>query len=418
MTRLVTRVASLVTLITLIALIALAASVALAADPPEPKFEHQTIDDISIGYGVVVGEVNGDGKPDILLADQKQFVWYENPGKPGVKWPKHVMVENLTSRDNVCIAARDINGDGKVEVAVGAMWNPGNTTDPEQSGSVHYLIRPEDPTQKWEPVKLYHEPTIHRMYWVKVGENKYQLAVLPLHGVGNKGGAGTPVNLLMYDVPADPHGEWKVAKVSTGAHMTHNMTVMPGRDAERIILAGHEGFLFVGLMDGQWIASRNTTSTPMQDRSPGEVRFVKMHQESQRVVGQFIASIEPMHGNAVAIYPLRFQVDASYWDRVVLDESLNQGHSIAVAEFLGTGQVQVLAGWRNPDANKKVGIKLYAPTNADYTEWKTYVIDDNQMATEYLDVADLDGDGKLDIVAAGRSTKNLKIYWNRTASSN
>ena len=34
------------------------------------------------------------------------------------------------------------------------------------------------------------------------------------------------------------------------------------------------------------------------------------------------------------------------------------------------------------------------------------------MATEDIQVADLNDDGKLDIIAAGRATNNLKIYFN------
>ena len=36
------------------------------------------------------------------------------------------------------------------------------------------------------------------------------------------------------------------------------------------------------------------------------------------------------------------------------------------------------------------------------------------MACEDLTLADLDGDGKLDIVASGRATHNLKVYFNQT----
>ncbi len=83
---------------------------------PTPVFEEQLIDsNVAIGYGVVTGDVDGDGKLHLILADKKQFVWYRNGD-----WKRFVLVENLTERDNVCIAARDIDGDGKVEIAVGA----------------------------------------------------------------------------------------------------------------------------------------------------------------------------------------------------------------------------------------------------------------------------------------------------------
>jgi len=35
------------------------------------------------------------------------------------------------------------------------------------------------------------------------------------------------------------------------------------------------------------------------------------------------------------------------------------------------------------------------------------------MATEDARSGDLDGDGRLDVIAAGRATKNLMVYWNR-----
>src|SRR5580765_8024080 len=80
-----------------------------AAEPNLPVFKAVEIDaKIEIGYGVTVADVDGDKKPDIILADKNQIVWYQNPS-----WEKHLIAENLTKLDHVCIAALDTDGDGK-----------------------------------------------------------------------------------------------------------------------------------------------------------------------------------------------------------------------------------------------------------------------------------------------------------------
>src|SRR6478735_3896508 len=148
------------------------------AELPEPKFTPITLDPrIQIGYGLAVADVDGDSWSDVLLADKKQFVWYRNPGgakaRDAAAWQKFILAENLTAKDNVCIAAQDIDGDGKCEVAVGAEWNPSDT---ENSGAVFYLVPPADRTQKWEPVKFPSvEPTTHRMRWIYMGDKIWGL---------------------------------------------------------------------------------------------------------------------------------------------------------------------------------------------------------------------------------------------------
>src|SRR5437868_6587993 len=157
----------------------LAAFATQGAEPKAPTFKAVEIDSkIEIGYGVTVADINGDKKPDVILADKNQIVWYQNP-----TWEKHIIAEKLTRLDHVCIAARDIDDDGKAELAAGAGWNPSDTVN---SGAVFYLVPPSDRTQKWEPVELQHEPTIHRMRWVKNKQGKFDVMVVPLHGRGNK----------------------------------------------------------------------------------------------------------------------------------------------------------------------------------------------------------------------------------------
>ena len=87
---------------------------------------------------------------------------------------------------------------------------------------------------------------------------------------------------------------------------------------------------------------------------------------------------------------------------------------LGVADLLGAGSNQIVVGWREPNQEKKVGVKIFIPQDAQATQWKDFWIDENTMACEDLQIADLDGDGRKDIVAAGRSSHNLKVYWNKS----
>jgi FG-GAP-like repeat len=367
-----------------------------AAIPSPAEFKPQLIDgNISIGYGLALGDVDGDWKPDILLADKKQFVWYRNGD-----WKRFVMIDSLTEFDNVCIAARDINGDGKVEVAVGAQWNPSETGNPAQSGSVHFLIRPADPTQKWKAVELPHVPTIHRMKWARTMEGKYYIVVLPLHGLNNKNGEGEGVKLLAFEYPENPQNEWPLYPLETGMHMTHNFALVEYGDKEKteIYIAGREG------VKRAHEDFNGFDTFPGIDHPTGEIRIGKLAPQRE-----FITTIEPMHGNQLVVY-----VMDQLPKRILLDDQLKEGHALATADFLGLGYDQVLAGWRVPNAAGKVGIRLYAKKDAGGTIWESNWVDDNGMACEDIQVGDLNGDGKPDIVASGRASKNLKIYWNQS----
>ena len=101
----------------------------------EPKFKTQEIDaEVGVGYGLQIADMNGDGRSDIILCDKDKIVWYQNPS-----WKKHQISGKLTQRDHVCVTARDINGDGKAEIAVGGQWNIGESNDSAKSGSIFYL---------------------------------------------------------------------------------------------------------------------------------------------------------------------------------------------------------------------------------------------------------------------------------------
>jgi hypothetical protein len=379
-------------------------STTVAQVKPPVNFEPETIDSqVIIGYGTAIGDVDGDGRQDILLADKKQFVWYRNPD-----WKRFVLAENLTEKDNVCIAARDIDGDGKVEIAVGGQWSPGDT---EKSGAVFYLKPGPDRRAHWTPIRLHHEPVVHRMRWLKLPNNKFGLVVAPLHGRGNKKGKGAGVRLLVYQMVNGPEQPWEMTEIDSEYHVTHNFDIAKTADeidAEDIFYLGREGAKQISYRDGQWQRKKLTSV-----QGGGEIRFGKDDSGAS-----FLATIEPFHGTDLVLYKAKKTAEGKqppYAQRTVLDSKLNQGHALAVGDFLGNGERQIVAGWRAPNESGKFGIKFYFSESGVGSggAWSSFFVDENEMACEDLRAADLDGDGRLDIVASGRSTHNLKIYWNR-----
>jgi hypothetical protein len=391
-------------------LLAFGVTSAFAAAPPVPTFRAVNIDtNVGIGYGVTVADVDGDQRPDILLVDKNTVAWYRNPS-----WEKFIMTEKLTPLDHVCIAAADIDGDGKAEVAVGGQWNPGDTVN---SGAVFYLVPPADRTRRWQSVELPHEPVVHRMRWVKTAHG-FDLVVLPLHGRANKNGQGVGVKILAYRMPADPRQPWTTEQIDDTLHLTHNFNpVQWDADPEQeLLVAGKEGVFLFDRGPTRW--ARMT----LVDNEPGDTAFTGAGEvRDGHLPGgkRFLATIEPMHGHQVVIYtPPEYGSGKRFWTRNVIDDSLVDGHAVACGDLTKAGYDQVVVGWRamnKPGA--RVGIRLYTPLDSEGKNWARSVIDDNTMACEDLCLADLNGDGRLDIVAAGRATHNLIVYFNQGADS-
>lgn len=380
---------------TLLTTLFLLCAVTTIAEEPQWKWRAMEIDKIDIGYGLQMADVNGDGKTDIVLADKNTIQWYENPS-----WDKHVIAKDLTERDNVCITARDINGDGKAEIAVGGQWNFRET---RKDGAVFYLIPPKDRTQPWEPVELYHEPNVHRMHWIKNPDGQYSLIVKPLRGRGSVEGVGPGIRVLEYFVPKHPKDQWRYEVVCDFMHLSHNFHPVNWDDdpEEELIIAGKEGIWHFDKQEGKWSAQQLT------DKFAGEVRDGKLP-NGQR----FIAAIEPMHGHTAAVYVPPSNGKGLWKSLKVLDEKLVDGHAVACDDFLGVGSDQIVVGWRAMTKPGTPGIKLFAPVDEAGKIWHEKQISAENVAVEDIKVADLNDDGKVDIVAAARQTRNLVIFFN------
>ena len=107
-------------------------------------------------------------------------------------------------------------------------------------------------------------------------------------------------------------------------------------------------------------------------------------------------------------------------DRHVIDDHLRWGHAVWFADLDGDGEDELVIGVRddpNPKAGdtfkERRGVRIYKCTDGKGAKWKRMLLDEGGVAVEDLTAADLNGDGKIDIIAVGRQTKNCRIYWNQ-----
>ncbi|HEY7502165.1 MAG TPA: FG-GAP-like repeat-containing protein [Vicinamibacterales bacterium] len=347
----------------------------------------QIASDFGVGYAVATGDVNGDGRTDVVAINATDLVWFEAPS-----WQKRVILSNATPRDNVCIALQDIDRDGKLDVALGASWQPTNTA----SGGTLHWVRQAEPN--WELHAIAEEPTLHRIRWADVdGDRRAELIVTPLHGRGTKGPdwQGQGARILVFRPPANPKGDaWPVEVVDDTLHILHNF--LPLNDdkdpQDEILTASREGVtLFKRTGKAAW------TKTLIGEGSPGEIKL-------GRVAGRrMLATVEPWHGKSIVVYAEA----KGTWPRTVIESEIQGGHALGWADFDGDGNDELAVGWRDG----KPGVAIYT-VDKEGTLRSKVTIDDGGMATEDLAIADLNNDKRPDIVASGRATRNVKIYFN------
>ncbi len=249
--------------------------------------------------------------------------------------------------------------------------------------------------------------------------------VAPLQGRGTKGpnwGEGQGVRLLVFSVPPDPaKDKWPVEVANDSLHTTHNLQLVDfNKDGhDDIVVAGWEGVFVLrrGPMGG-WesvrLGSGNQESSPFKGSS--EVKVGKLSDGAH-----FVATIEPWHGYQVVIYTMPAPAPnnlQTLWTRTVIDEPLQWGHAVWCADLDGDGDDELVIGQRDPskDANrtpKGPGVFVYEIKPGALPISTRHVIDDGAIGCEDLIVADFNADGRPDILAGGRSTHNVKIYWNQ-----
>ncbi len=381
---------------------------AAAARGDEPRFERVVVDDAFPGaYQVEAVDVNGDGKVDIVAVGGGTCAWYENP-----RWTKRIVTSPSITPGIISSATADLDGDGRAEVAIGYDFE---MNEPKR-GKLLIARQGQTLEEPWQVQKIGDVPSVHRLRWVPAakGRRPSRLVVAPIFG-------SEAVPPSFQDAPAKIQIFEQVVGIGAatfwsgidigGRLVTHSVEVHanpvePVEGLPLILTADNEG---VALLKA---GTRRDIRFDVRPLIPGLAGTAPKRGSSEVHLGKlsdgrrFLATIDPWHGSQVAVCLEKKLGAWEFESRVVLDESLDDGHALCVVDVDRDGNDEVVAGHRGKDHR----VSIYR-LSASSGGWQRTVLD-RGVAAQDVRPGDVDGDGAADFVAVGGSTHNVVLYRN------
>lgn len=378
---------------------------AFAADTPTVRFREHVIESkIPGGYAVLVTDVNGDKRPDIigLSTRQPELPWYENPS-----WERRLIVEDMKALVN--LAAHDLDGDGIPELA---LENEFSMVAANSPGHVWLMRHDGDPRRPWKPLtRIDALTTSHHVAWADIdGDGRKELINAPLIGPQ----ALAPryedhVPLVFYRVPPQLDAGWKreviTDRLSGVLHRVRVVQWERGR-REQLLTAGFDGITLHTAngkgdklrWESKLLAKGHEEPAPRTGSS--DVKLARLRNK------RFLASVEPWHGNAVVVYT----EDGGRWQRRVIYSELIEGHEVCTGDLNGDGRDDIAAGDRG--RGKPASAHVFYSEDDAGMRWRHEVLDNMGMSASGCAVTDMNADGRPDIVMIGGATANIKLYEN------
>ncbi|MEW4570944.1 VCBS repeat-containing protein [Tautonia sp. JC769] len=376
---------------------------------PLPAFDRIVIDDaFPGGYQVEVADVNGDARPDVIAVGGGTCAWYENPS-----WKKRIITGPDRTPGIISSATTDLNGDGRAEVAIAydfAMREP-------RRGKLGLAVPGGSSDDEWSFRTIVDVPSIHRLRWADtLGNGHTDLIVAPIFGPRSTPPAFQEDSAQLVVFPSvSIEADRPEAIPLALAPVTHAIAVvrLPDDDRDSILSASNLGVSLHRRLDTRHPSapdtSRNLTLTPGADSPPPARGASEVHLGRFGPKHALLATIEPWHGSTVAVATIPLDAltpGAIEPDRIgprtILDETLDDGHALWLADVNNDGIDEVFAGHRGADHR----VSAY---HFDGEAWNRTILD-AAIAAQDLRGGDLNRDGLPDVVAIGGTTQNLIWY--------
>ena len=282
-------------------------------------------------------DVDGDGDMDYIGSNRMLF-WLECPPKPFKdKWKLRMITYDVNGAH--CVLTGDVDGDGKPEIIANSWRDVGESRIPN---SVTFLRIPEKPLEEklWQPIVIANRNAEGRNKYMSFGDvNRDGRPDIAVAAQGVPGSANGW--FAWWEQPENPDQSWK----------------------KHIISDKEEG------------ASNIVTCDLNKD---GHMDFVGC-----RVLGKGLIWFK-----------------GPEYTRIEIDAKIEHPHSLAVADLDGDGHLDIVCG----ECYETGFVAIYR--NDGKGNFTRHIIAEQQASYD-VRITDMNRNGKLDILLAGASSRNI-----------
>jgi hypothetical protein len=363
-------------------ILVLVVGISAAAGPV--RFEKVVVDKTFRAEGVAVGDVNRDGKLDILSGD----VWYAAPG-----WEMHevrkVGTYDGTKGYSNCFAnfAQDVNGDGWVDSIVIGM----------PDGPCLWYENPKNKACHWKERKVVGSACNETpIFYDLLGDGKPVL----IFAVRPKG------QMAWFGIPKDLEGLWDMNIIAAGPDAPGTKKYSHGLGAGDVNGDGRNDVL---VKEGWWRAPRKRA------RSNWKFHPANLGEDCANILVYDVdddgdSDVITSSAHRYGIWWFE-QTDDAKFKQHVISEKYSQPHAIILADIDRDGVKDLVTGKRHfahqgkdpggHDPAMLYWFELRRPESGG-PEFVLHEIDDDSGVGTQFEVVDMNADGRLDIVTSNK----------------